>query len=92
MSRGPSPSEDKHARAAMEWLGIQGTQDYVHRDEMVKRLAELEADERLTKYRTASVFTNVVLALHQQAGRAQIDLLRKLLDMPPFIYPKGDPE
>lgn len=55
-------------------------------------LQELEADERLTKYQTASCFTNVVLALHQQAGRAQIDLLRKLLDMPPYQYPKGDPQ
>ena len=70
----------------------EGQHASVARAILVKKLAELEADERLTKYRTASCFSNVVLALHQQAGRAQIDLLRKLLDMPPFNYPKGDPQ
>lgn len=64
----------------------------IPRDVLEARLQELEKDERLTKYRTASVFTNVVLALQQQAGRAQIDLLRKLLGMQPFPYPKGDPQ
>lgn len=58
---------------------------------MERMLAELESDERLTSYRTASAFSNVVLSLHQAAGRAQIDLLRKLLNLPPFPYPKGDP-
>lgn len=58
---------------------------------MEHMLAELESDERLTKYRTASAFSNVVLSIHQAAGRAQIDLLRKLLHLPPYPYPKGDP-
>lgn len=64
----------------------------IPREVLEARLQELEQDERLTKYRTASVFTNVVLALQQQAGRAQIDLLRKLLGLPPYAYPKGDPQ
>lgn len=70
----------------------QRPQTSVARALLESKLAELEADDRLTRYRTASCFTNVVLALHQQAGRAQIDLLRRLLDMPPYIYPKGDPQ
>lgn len=67
------------------------TEPPIERHVLEAKLAELEADERLTKYRTASCFTNVVLAVGQQYGRAQIDLLRQLLQLPPFNYPKGDP-
>jgi hypothetical protein len=63
----------------------------IDRERVMAMLQELEADERLTKYRTASAFSNVVLALHQAHGRAQIIILRNLLELPPFQFPKGDP-
>ena len=55
-------------------------------------LQELEADKRLTEFRTASVFSNVVLALHQAHGRGQIIILRQILNLPPYQFPKGDPQ
>lgn len=63
----------------------------IPREVLQRELQELEQDERLTTYRTASCFSNVVLALHQCSGRARIDLLRRLLGLPQFAYPKGDP-
>lgn len=59
---------------------------------LLQELNRLQADELLTKRRTVSCYTDVGLAMRQWRGRAQIDLLRKLLDLPPFNYPKGDPE
>lgn len=55
--------------------------------ELRAKLAELEADDRLTKYKSASTFSNAPLALIQMSGRAQIDLLRWALGEPPFKYP-----
>ena len=62
----------------------------IERHALLAKLAELEADERITKYCTARVHTNVMLALGQQYGRAQIDLLRSLLGKPPYTYPETD--
>lgn len=59
--------------------------------ELRARLAELEADERLTQYETANVFSNAPLALIQQGGRSQIDTLRWCLGMEPMKVP-NDPK
>lgn len=51
-------------------------------------LVELEADERLTQYKPAQVFSNAPLALIQMAGQNKINMLRWILDMAPFEFPK----
>lgn len=56
--------------------------------EILKRLAELEADDRLTKYKPANTFSNAPLALIQMGGQREIDTLRWVLGMKPFKFPK----
>lgn len=54
-------------------------------------LAELEADDRVMKYKPATVFANAPLALHQTAAEAEIRAYRRCLGLPAQTFPDRKP-
>jgi hypothetical protein len=59
------------------------------RKEIEAKLDEIEADERLS-YSAADVRVNAPLALEQVAGKAEANMLRWVLSLPPGEYHQAD--